>query len=362
MKKSSASLLVSIPLSVVIMIVLATAAPSVALFDNLLIANAQPSQLDSSEPAVTQQEEEEEGEEGGVEEETVRQGTVTSSQDPLPGHEEHQRATILPFRQDNVTYSGVLTYTATAPVEVVILNMQTLDEAEQSILNATNDGEFGTLFTSQLDNQTSLSMSYIIPPYVGSPVPSASIPFVGDAVWLHTLSGEPFAATFVVDALVLPAETQNNIITPEEITGDTVTAEDPDTGNATATDTEGVTEEEEAEEIEDAATAANNNGEVIVRIPQGSSSLTDDAYAPNPVEVNIGDTVTWINDDLTSHTATSGTLSSGSTGMFGGTDDSPEIIGPEGDTQSFTFDEAGEFEYYCTLHPSMVGTVVVTEG
>jgi plastocyanin len=362
MKKSSASLLVSIPLSVVIMIVLATAAPSVALFDNLLIANAQPSQLDSSEPAVTEQEEEEEGEGGGVEEETVRQGTVTSSQDPLPGHEEHQRATILPFRQDNVTYSGVLTYTATAPVEVVILNMQTLDEAEQSILNATNDGEFGTLFTSQLDNQTSLSMSYIIPPYVGSPVPSASIPFVGDAVWLHTLSGEPFAATFVVDALVLPAETQNNIITPEEITGDTVTAEDPDTGNATATDTEGVTEEEEAEEIEDAATAANNNGEVIVRIPQGSSSLTDDAYAPNPVEVNIGDTVTWINDDLTSHTATSGTPSSGSTGMFGGTDDSPEIIGPEGDTQSFTFDEAGEFEYYCTLHPSMVGTVVVTEG
>jgi plastocyanin len=366
------------------MIVLSTATPSIALFDNLIIANAQPSQLDSSETAITEQEEEVEGEGGVVVEEIFSQGTVTSSQDPLPGHEEHQRATILPFRQDNVTYSGVLTYTASAPVEVVILNMQTLDEAEQSILNATNNGEFGTLFTSQLDNQTSLSMSYITPPYAGSPVPSGSIPFVGDAVWLHTLSGEPFAATFVVDALVLPSETQNNINTPEEITGDTVTAEDADTENATAADTEEQTAEEEVEDTDDptattttdddniASTAANNNGEqaddggnnedVIVRIPQGSSSFTDDAYAPNPVEVNIGDSVTWINDDLTSHTATSGTPSSGSTGMFGGTDDSPEIIGPEGDTQSFTFDEAGEFEYYCTLHPSMVGTVVVTEG
>jgi plastocyanin len=47
--------------------------------------------------------------------------------------------------------------------------------------------------------------------------------------------------------------------------------------------------------------------------------------------------------------------------MFGGTDDSPEIIDPDGGTQSFTFEEAGEFPYYCTLHPNMVGTVIVTE-
>jgi hypothetical protein len=76
----------------------------------------------------------------------VRQGTVTSSQDPLPGHEEMQMATILPFRQDGTLYSGVITYTATVPVEVVILNMQTLNETERDILNATDDGEFGTLF------------------------------------------------------------------------------------------------------------------------------------------------------------------------------------------------------------------------
>lgn len=109
--------------------------------------------------------------------------------------------------------------------------------------------------------------------------------------------------------------------------------------------------------------AAEGNGEeVVVRIPQGSSSLTDDAYQPNPIEVSVGGTVTWVNDDFTAHTATSGTADSGSTGIFGGTDDSPELIGPEGDTQTVTFDDAGEFEYYCTLHPNMVGTVIVTES
>ena len=78
-----------------------------------------------------------------------------------------------------------------------------------------------------------------------------------------------------------------------------------------------------------ATTPDSGNKEVTVRIPQGSSELTENAYTPNPVEVNVGDTVTWINDDITPHTATSGSSSSGSTGMFGGTDDSPEIIRPD---------------------------------
>jgi plastocyanin len=129
-------------------------------------------------------------------------------------------------------------------------------------------------------------------------------------------------------------------------TTDTTTTTDNDNNNVPSTDATNGNE--------------NNNEEVVVRIPQGASELTDDAYSPNPVEVRVGDTVTWINDDSTSHTATSGTPDSGSTGVFGGTDDSPEIIEPEGGTQSYTFDEAGEFPYYCTIHPNMVGTVIVT--
>ncbi len=143
-----------------------------------------------------------------------------------------------------------------------------------------------------------------------------------------------------------------------------ITVEEPPTAaeeDTSATTTGTATDNDNNVPSTDATNGNENNNEVVVRIPQGASELTDDAYSPNPVEVRVGDTVTWINDDSTSHTATAGTPDSGSTGLFGGTDDSPEIIEPEGGTQSFTFDEAGEFPYYCTLHPNMIGTVIVTE-
>jgi hypothetical protein len=250
------SLLVSIVITISILSSLIAASGVIVLFDNLLIANAQPSQPSASEQLETQKEVDM----------IIRQGTVTSSQDPLPGHEGMQMATILPFRQDGTVYSGVLTYTSTAPVEVVTLNMQTLNETEQDILNATDDGEFGALFTSQLDDQTSLSSSYIIPSYAGSPIPSASVPFVGNAVWLHTLDGTPFTATFAVNALVLPSQIQNKFNDPLETSdiealeddqegADGEATEDVDNENTTDTDTDGASEqgddldaEEETEE------------------------------------------------------------------------------------------------------------------
>jgi plastocyanin len=357
------SLLISTLITISIVTSLTAGSVATVPFGNPLIANAQPSQSFTSEEQLETQQEVDTA---------IRQGTVTSSQDPLPGHEGMQMANILPFRGDGSLYSGVLTYTATAPVEVMILNMQTLNETEQDILdtlNATAGGEFGSLFTLQLDDQTSLSGSYITPSYAGSAVPSASIPFVGNAVWLHTIDGTPFSATFAVNALVLPSQIQNvfndPLITTETNTLDGAeedaegeVTEDVDNGNTTDTDTDGLTEEGDALGAEEDATATTTTGdddgdgvsstaadddtaedvdgddneEVIVIILQDSSTLTDDAYRPNPIEVNTGDTVTWINEDFTSHTATSGSPESGSTGMFGGTDDSPEIIGPEGDT------------------------------
>ncbi|HKX80924.1 MAG TPA: plastocyanin/azurin family copper-binding protein, partial [Nitrososphaera sp.] len=98
--------------------------------------------------------------------------------------------------------------------------------------------------------------------------------------------------------------------------------------------------------------------DVPVDITAGSISKTDDAYSPNPVQANVGDTVIWTNRDGTLHTATSGTASGGPTGLFGGTAAEPVYLGPSA-TMSFTFAEAGEFPYYCTLHPTMVGTVIV---
>ena len=45
------------------------------------------------------------------------------------------------------------------------------------------------------------------------------------------------------------------------------------------------------------ATGGGDGTTTGVSIVPGSSSLTDTAYQPNPVQVSVGDTVTWTNDD-----------------------------------------------------------------
>src|ERR671916_506020 len=94
-------------------------------------------------------------------------------------------------------------------------------------------------------------------------------------------------------------------------------------------------------------------GPTSVSIVPGSSSLTTDAYQPNPVQVSTGATVTWTNDDAQPHTATSGENATPD-----GTFDSG-IMAPAA-TFEHTFAAAGEYPYYCLLHPNMVGTVSVS--
>ena len=146
------------------------------------------------------------GQQGGQQGRIVQQGTVTSGPFPLPGpdFEGDQGAEILPLMQNNV-YSGVLTYSSSEAVSVVILNVQQdLNQTQQAILNGTEDGEFGTLTTSQLDNQTSIALT-VLPA-----ASSASIPFTGNGIWLHT-DGTPFAASYAVSAQSLQPEIVNQI-------------------------------------------------------------------------------------------------------------------------------------------------------
>jgi plastocyanin len=97
----------------------------------------------------------------------------------------------------------------------------------------------------------------------------------------------------------------------------------------------------------------NQAGATEVSIVSGSSSLTTDAFQPNPIQVSVGDTVTWTNDDSQPHTATSG-QNAAPDGRF-----DSSIMAP-GATFDFTFTEAGEYPYFCLLHPNQVGTVTVT--
>ena len=99
--------------------------------------------------------------------------------------------------------------------------------------------------------------------------------------------------------------------------------------------------------------ASGGNTSTSVSTVPGSSTLTTDAFSPNPIQVSVGTTVTWTNDDAQPHTVNSGENATPS-GLF----DSP-IMPPAG-TFEYTFTEAGEFPYFCILHPNMVGTVSVS--
>lgn len=89
---------------------------------------------------------------------------------------------------------------------------------------------------------------------------------------------------------------------------------------------------------------------VTINIPQDAASKTTDAFGANPLVINVGTTVTWVNSDRVPHTVTSvaappvwdsGTLN-------------------PGQSFSFQFTRAGNFPYACGIHPNMTGTVQVS--
>ena len=106
---------------------------------------------------------------------------------------------------------------------------------------------------------------------------------------------------------------------------------------------------------------AQQSGGTQVSIVEGASSMTDKAFDPNPANVKSGDTVTWTNNDAQAHTVVSGTGPSDPK-MGKEFDSSPgfkTLIGPK-QTFDHKFTTAGEFPYFCALHPAMVGKVVVS--
>ena len=92
-----------------------------------------------------------------------------------------------------------------------------------------------------------------------------------------------------------------------------------------------------------------------VSIVPNASTMGDKAYSPNPAELKVGESVTWTNDDSQIHTATSGAVGAEDSGKVFDSG----ILSPKA-TFDFKFDQAGEYDYYCTLHPQMLGKVSVS--
>ena len=79
-------------------------------------------------------------------------------------------------------------------------------------------------------------------------------------------------------------------------------------------------------------------------------------YISHNLNIESNQVVLWDNKDSSAHTVTSGTPDEGSSGIF----DSGVISA--GDKFSFKFEENGTFDYYCTLHPWMIGSITVGES
>lgn len=94
------------------------------------------------------------------------------------------------------------------------------------------------------------------------------------------------------------------------------------------------------------------SSEVIIAAGSSSPSASK-FYEPVSLNVPIGMTVTWKNIDSTLHTVTSGSAESG----LSGTEFDSSYLAA-GKTFQHTFNSAGTFDYYCTLHPFMKGQVI----
>lgn len=86
------------------------------------------------------------------------------------------------------------------------------------------------------------------------------------------------------------------------------------------------------------------------KAPEGSSNnveISDFAFSPGEITINVGDSITWTNKDSAPHTATSTNNEFNSDNLG------------RGDTFVFTFNKPGTYAYHCSIHPSMKGIVIV---
>lgn len=95
------------------------------------------------------------------------------------------------------------------------------------------------------------------------------------------------------------------------------------------------------------APAPAPSGSTTVTISNGASTQTTTAFGVDPLVISTGTTISWLNDDNTTHTSTAN-----------GNQWSSGNIAPGG-RFNFTFSSAGRFDYHCQIHPNMIGTIVV---
>jgi plastocyanin len=256
---------------------------------------------------------------------------VISGSAASPGDESgpFQLLDILPERSDGKIYVGSIYFTASAPVYVVPgfgfdAKNQTLNHQEfGELIRFSSQGSFDTNSLAPPE----IAYGPILPQYapqipsgVGDlpNVYSASVPFAAEALQVGNINGTKFLISYTVIADVISTTR--------------VSAMESAAINATG------------------QPGQQNH----VSITPGAAEKTTDAFSPSPIVVGRGESVMWSNDDMEPHTVTSGTPGSEATGSIFDSG----FIGTKS-SFSHTFDDGGEFQYFCEIHPNMVGLVEV---
>ena len=95
-----------------------------------------------------------------------------------------------------------------------------------------------------------------------------------------------------------------------------------------------------------------------VEIPLGTSvqgcQETNECYIPADITINAGDTVTWTNADTAVHTVSAGIATDAKLEVF-----HSDLMLPAADPWSQTFEDSGSYDYFCIVHPWMIGSVTV---
>ncbi len=193
-------------------------------------------------------------------------------------------------------YSGILSYTASEDIQLVTLRGP-IGADEKPAKTWTPDGE--TIFELTFVNPKNAMGSW---------------EFSGNALAVHTMYTNQATISYSVSATVTPGQTMG---------------------------------------VEETAAPQTHT----VDAPAGTSvpgcEETNSCFTPADITINAGDTVEWNNIDTAAHTVTSGSPADGPSGIF----DSSLLMADA--TFAFTFEDAGEYDYFCMVHPWMVGSVSV---
>jgi plastocyanin len=152
--------------------------------------------------------------------------------------------------------------------------------------------------------------------------------------------------------------TEPNSVPPEEMpTHPGVETEEPPVGEQV--EESEMPAEEPAPQVaplEEPETHAEEPTASTISIAAGASTpgceQTNECFNPSSISIPVGSTITWTNDDSAAHTVTSGKDATPD-GVF----DSGLFMA--GKTFSHKFESAGQYPYYCLVHPWMTGTVTV---